>query len=297
LKKYTGFLQIIFMNMKLSISTKLYFNYTLEETIKRLAKLGYPGIEIWGGRPHAYYRDMGEAEISAVRRCIEKSGLEISGFIPAQFGYPTSLCSPVGSVRSDSVEYIRRSMEVAVSLGCRKVSLCPGRTLYGQGYSNGIEQLTASMDELVAEALKKDVLLLLEPAHMYESDLIMTVEEGIRFIRERNYPNMGIALDTGHCHVNRESLVDCLYLLQDNRVPYHIHLDDNNGMSDQHKIPGEGTLNFIPFFRNLLETGYDGFLTVELGFDYTISPDAAAWQSKKVVLSLLEEAKRNSATR
>lgn len=277
--------------MKLSISTKLYFNYTLEESIKRVAKLGYPGIEIWGGRPHAYYRDMGEDEISAVRKAIENSGLEISGFIPAQFGYPTSLCSPVGSIRSDSVEYIRRSMDVSVSLGCKKVSLCPGRTLYGQGYANGMKQLTASMDELVNDALKKDVLLLIEPAHMYESDLILTVEEGIRFIRERNYPNMGIALDTGHCHVNRESLVDSLDQLRKNQVPFHIHLDDNNGMSDQHKIPGEGNINFVPFLQALIETGYDGFLTVELGFDYTINPDAAAYQSKKNVLSLMGEVK------
>lgn len=276
--------------MRLSISTKLYFNYPLEETIKRVSGLGYSGIEIWGGRPHAYYRDMGGAEISAVRKALEGAGLEISGFIPAQFGYPTSLCSPIESVRSDSVEYIRRSMEVAVSLGCRKVSLCPGRSLYGQGYVNGMRQLTASMDELVNDALKKGVLLLLEPAHMYESDLIMTVEEGIRFIGDRKYPNMGIALDTGHCHVNRESLVDALDQLRNHQVPFHIHLDDNNGMSDQHKIPGDGTLNFIPFFRELSRLGYDGFLTVELGFDYTISPDAAAWQSRRNVLSLMAEA-------
>ncbi len=278
--------------MKLSISTKLYFNYPLEETIKRVAGLGYPGIEIWGGRPHAYYRDMGEAEISAVRKAIEDAGLEISGFIPAQFGYPTSLCSPVGTIRSDSVEYIRRSIDVSVSLGCNKVSLCPGRSLYGQGYANGMKQLTASMDELVNDALKKDVLLLLEPAHMYESDLILTVEEGVRFIRDRKYPNMGIALDTGHCHVNRESLVDALYQLRNNQVPFHIHLDDNNGLSDQHKIPGEGAINFIPFFRDLVSSGYDGFLTIELGFDYTISPDAAAWQSRTNVIKLLGEARK-----
>lgn len=278
--------------MKLSISTKLYFNYPLVETIKRIAGLGYPGIEIWGGRPHAYYRDMGEAEISAVRKAIDDSGLKISGFIPAQFGYPTSLCSPVESVRSDSVEYIKRSMEVSVALGCKKVSLCPGRSLYGQGYANGMKQLSISMDELVNDALRKDVLLLLEPAHMYESDLIMTVEEGIRFIRDRKYPNVGIALDTGHCHVNRESLVDALDQLRNSQVPFHIHLDDNNGMSDQHKIPGEGTISYIPFFRDLVRLGYDGFLTVELGFDYTISPDAAAWQSRRNVQSLLAEARK-----
>jgi len=276
--------------MKLSISTKLYFNYTLEETIKRVAGHGYPGIEIWGGRPHAYYRDMDSQSVKAIRRELENAGLKISGFIPAQFGYPTSLCSPLKSIREDSVEYLKRSIDTSLALGCKKVSLCPGRSLYGQGYAGGMEQLTKSLDELADYSLPKDVLLLLEPAHMYESDLVLTVAEGARLIEERGYSNMGIALDTGHCHVNRESLVDSLRLLSEKNIPVHIHLDDNNGQSDQHKIPGEGTINFIPFLKLLNETGYDGYLTVELGFDYTADPDSAAYKSRKMVLSMLREA-------
>lgn len=277
--------------MKFSISSKLYCNYTLEETIKRVAGLGYPAIEIWGGRPHAYYRDMGSQALISVREALKHTGLAVSGFIPAQFGYPTSLCSPSSSIRTDSVDYIKRSIETSVALGCRKVSLCPGRTLYGQGYEKGMLQLTASLDELVEYALKKDVLLLLEPAHMFESDLILTVKEGARLIEGRRYTNMGIVLDTGHCHVNKESLVDSVYLLHDKGIPMHIHLDDNNTLADQHKIPGEGTICFVPFLQALTETGYDGFLTVELGFDYTSNPDAAAYQSRKMLLSLTEEAK------
>jgi fructoselysine 3-epimerase len=277
--------------MKLSISSKLYANYMLDEAISRVAKLGYHGIEIWGGRPHAYYRDMDKDSVSSIMRALEKTGLEVSGFIPAQFGYPTSLCSPIPNIRKESVEYIKKSIDTSVALGCRKVSLCPGRTLYGQGYSNGMEQLLASLDELIGYAITKDVLLLLEPAHMYESDLIMTVEEGARLIESRKYSGMGIALDTGHCNVNKESLLDCLLILKQKEIPLHIHLDDNNGLSDQHKIPGEGNINFVPFLQTLLETGYDGFLTIELGFDYTADPDAAAYKSKKIVLSLLEEAK------
>jgi fructoselysine 3-epimerase len=276
--------------MQLSISTKLYLNYTLDETIKRVAKHGYQGIEIWGGRPHAYYRDMDKNSISLIRSSMEENRLVISGFIPAQFGYPTSLCSPVTSIRKDSVAYLKKSIDTSLALGCKKVSLCPGRTLYGQGYKRGMQQLTFSLDELVDYSIARDVLLLLEPAHMYESDLILTVEDGARLIEDHKYSNMGIALDTGHCHVNRESLVDSLLVLKNKDIPLHIHMDDNNGLFDQHKIPGEGSINFIPFLQMLDETGYDGFLTVELGFEYTASPDAAAYQSKKAVESLLKEA-------
>lgn len=279
--------------MRLSYSTKLYYNYRLEDTIRRAAKIGYPGVEIWGGRPHAYYKDMDKASISSVKKVIEETGVEISGFIPAQFGYPTNLCSPIKNLREDSVEYIKKSIDTSLALGCKKVSLCPGRTLYGQGYKQGMEDLNASLSDLVDYAIKKDVLLLLEPAHMLESDLILTIEDGVRIIEEQKYENMGIALDTGHCHVNKESLVDTVYLLNQKQIPMHIHLDDNNTMGDQHKIPGEGTIDFAPFLQALIVTGYDGYLTVELGFDYTANPDAAAYKSKKVVLLLIEEAKTN----
>lgn len=276
--------------MKLSISSKLYQNYSLEESVKRVAKLGYDGIEIWGGRPHAYYKDINEAAAASIKDLIDKAGIEISGFIPAQFGYPTSLCSPISSIRKDSVDYIKKSIDTSLLLGCRKVSLCPGRTLYGQGYSRGMAELTASLGELVDYAVAKDVLLLLEPAHMMESDLVLTVEDGVRLIDEQKYPNMGIAMDTGHCNVNKESLTDSLLLLKKKNIPLHIHLDDNNGLGDQHKIPGEGTICFVPFLQTLLETGHKGFLTVELGFDYTSSPDDAAYLSRRFILSALEEA-------
>lgn len=278
--------------MKLSYSTKQYYNYRLEDTIRRGAKFGYTGVEIWGGRPHAYYKDIDEKSAASILKVLDETGVEISGFIPAQFGYPTNLCSPIKGIRADSVEYIKRSIDTSLTLGCKKVSLCPGRTLYGQGYKQGMADLNASLSALVDYAVKKDVLLLLEPAHMLESDLILTVEEGARLIEEQKYENMGIALDTGHCHVNKEVLVDTVYLLNDKNIPMHIHIDDNNTTADQHKIPGEGTIDFVPFFKALMEVGYDGYLTVELGFDYTANPDAAAYKSRKRLLALIEEARK-----
>ena len=44
--------------MKLSLSTFVYFRYPLIEAIRRTAHFGYDGVELWGGRPHAYADDM-----------------------------------------------------------------------------------------------------------------------------------------------------------------------------------------------------------------------------------------------
>jgi len=273
--------------MKLSQSTFLYFNYPLEEAIKRLSIHGYEGVEIWGGRPHAYYKDISKTEAANIRGLIEKYEMQLSAFIPAQFRYPTCLCSPNLDIRKDSVQYIKDSIVTSLSLGCNKVSLCPGHTLYGQGRSNGMQQLTESLKELLDFAADKKVVLFMEPAHRFESDLIITVEDGVRLINDLGSENLGLVMDTGHCFVNKESLVDCVSLLQD--IPFHIHIDDNSGLSDDHMIPGEGKICFIPFLRSLKKLGYDGFLTAELGWNYTIEPDAAAYKCKMSLDSLLEK--------
>lgn len=271
--------------MRISISTFLYYNYTLDEAVKRISKCGYQGIEIWGGRPHAYRNDLTDEDIKNLRKVIESSGLEISAFIPAQFRYPTSICSPNNVIREDSVNYLKDSILTSIKLGCLKVSICPGHTLYGQGYENGMQQLSISIRDLYKYADKKGVTLLIEPAHRFESDLILTIKDGVDFINELGLENLGIAMDTGHCYVNGESLVESVSLLKG--YPYHIHIDDNHGTSDDHKVPGEGSIDFLPFFRELKNAAYQGFLTVELGWNYTLEPDNAAKNSRIAIESLL----------
>ena len=46
------------MPMKFSQSSFVYLNYPLQEAIRRLHQYGYQGVEIWGGRPHAYRHDL-----------------------------------------------------------------------------------------------------------------------------------------------------------------------------------------------------------------------------------------------
>lgn len=87
----------------LSLSSFVYLNYPLDEAVRRIARAGYAGIDIWGGRPHCYRRDLSEKELLSLKKLIQDEGLEVASFIPAQFRYPTCLCSPIQAVRTDSV--------------------------------------------------------------------------------------------------------------------------------------------------------------------------------------------------
>ena len=118
--------------MKLSLSSFVFLNYPLDQAISRIADAGYDGVDIWGGRPHAYRSDLTAGEIRELAGRIRDLGLSVPSFIPAQFRYPTCLCSPKEKVRKDSIGYIKESLETAAGLGAPVVSVCPGHSVYGQ---------------------------------------------------------------------------------------------------------------------------------------------------------------------
>ena len=268
--------------MKFSQSSFVYFNFPIQEAIRRLHGLGYQGIEIWGGRPHIYRHDLDD-ELDRINALLDELDMVIPNFIPAQFRYPSVLCSLNETVRQDSIRNIQDAIDNALRLKSPYVSLCPGMTLYGEDLAKGWTQLKNSFLELLDYTKDKDITLLIEPAHRAESTLILTVADGLRMIDEIGSPQLGILMDTGHCNVNGENLPQVIASLKD--VPCHIHIDDNHGDSDSHLIPGEGNIDFDALAGALKQINYQGFISAELGFQYCLDPDVAVKQT----LTLLSE--------
>jgi len=258
--------------MKFSQSSFVYFNYPLQEAIGRLHQYGYQGIEVWGGRPHLYRHDL-DGQLDEIVALLDRFEMVVPNFIPAQFRYPSILCSLNETIRRDSVQYIQDAVDNALRLRAPSVSLCPGMTLFGEDLGRGWGQLRQSIVELLDYTEGTDLVLLLEPAHKAESTLILTVADGLRMIEEVGSERLGILLDTGHANVNGENLAKVVASLRD--VPFHVHIDDNHGDSDAHLIPGDGKIDFAPFARALQRVNYQGFVSAELGFQYTLDPDRA----------------------
>jgi len=261
-------------------------NYPLEESLRRIAEAGYDGVDIWGGRPHAYRNDLTPQELRRLRNLLERLGLEVASFIPAQFRYPTCLCSRSDTIRRDSVEYIKDSLRSAAELGAPVVSVCPGHTTYGQTPEDGWYRLQESLDEICAAADTLRLKVALEPADRYETDLVNDCEQALTLLEDVRWDNIGVVLDNGHSHVVGESAQAMIAKLGDRL--FHVHIDDNLGQRDQHLIPGDGTFEFVPFLSALRQSGYRGFLTAELSWDYTLDPDRAAQEARTRIREYLQ---------
>ncbi len=168
---------------------------------------------------------------------LDRLEMSVPNFVPAQFRYPSILCSSNEVVRRDSVGYIQDAIDNALRLGAPYLSLCPGMTLFGQDLDDGWAQLRKSFAELLDYSEGTDLALLIEPAHEAESTLILTVADGLRMIDE----------------IGSER---------------------------------EGNIDFKPFVEALKEIDYQGFVSGELGFGYTLDPDTAVVETYDVLSDL-----------
>ena len=273
--------------MKISLSAFIYYNFPIEEAIQRTKAAGFDGIDIWGGRPHCYRRDLKEKELVVLQKRIEDEGLEAASYIPAQFRYPTSLCSPIEIIRQDSIRYIMDSIENAAVLKAGIVTVCPGHILHGQTREDGLQRLADSLEEIASFAARHKVRLAIEPADLYETDLLNSCSEALEWLSQVGLQSLGILLDNGHEFIVGKDAAQSV--LELGSKLYHVHIDDNNGKRDQHLVPGDGIFSFKPFLQALKTGGYDGYLCAELGWDYTLDPDAAAVSTAQRLRQFLSE--------
>ncbi len=64
--------------MKLAFSSNAYLRFTLEETVRRIAGLGYHGIELLADVPHAWPAGLLPERVEEIRKLIDGAGLTIS---------------------------------------------------------------------------------------------------------------------------------------------------------------------------------------------------------------------------
>jgi sugar phosphate isomerase/epimerase len=73
-------------------------------------------------------------------------------------------------------------------------------------------------------------------------------------------PSLGFCYDAGHRHC-KEPDIDLLSMFGAKLTALHLH--DNDGSGDQHRIPFEGSIDWPEQMRRIAATGYTGTTTLE----------------------------------
>ncbi len=264
--------------MKLGTATSVLYQYALSDAIPLIARAGYDGVDIWGGRPHVYRHDYSYHELEELRQQIADHGLAVSSFMPAFYRYPHSLSSPSQRIRQDSIDYMRVCIDNAAVLGSRIVLVVPDHSLYGQSRADLLQRLIESIAILAPHAGHHELNLGIEVLYDDETDLVNSSADALGIIQTIGGGHLGVVADTGTMNLSKESAGQMLGSL--GSLLLQIHVNDNHGeKKQQNLIPGEGTFDFAGMIQTLKEYGYAGFLSAELSKEYADHPETALKQT------------------
>jgi protein FrlC len=263
--------------MKLSTATSVFVNYPIEDAVNKIIQAGYDGIDLWCGRPHIYRKDHSPQVLDQLRHTLENNHIEVVSLMPAFFRYPYSLSSPNEIVRFDSIQYVKDCIDNALMLGAGMVLVVPTHSLHNQSLENARERFTSSLETICSYAEPAGIRLGMEVVYPRLSDYMGSVQDAIDLIKAVGSSCLGVVLDTGHLNISGEPVAEAIQSL--GSLLFQVHVNDNDGTQQQNAIPGEGTHPFSTTINLLRQSGYDGFLTLELGWNYSFDPSPAVKES------------------
>lgn len=221
------------------------------ENVRRIADLGYDGVELAVRDPDLLDRDALGAALTERKLAVPAIG---TGQAFGEDGLSFTDTRP--EVRRRAIERVRSHIRLARSLGALVIiGLVRGRRAPGLDESQAGQWLIDALRECASESA--DVRLAVEPINRYETDLVNTVASGLALIERVGQGNVGLLLDTFHMNIEEPSIPESVLLAGD-RV-FHVHIADSN-----RRHPGAGHLDFRPVIGALDRIGYGGFLSAEI---------------------------------
>ena len=276
--------------MQLAFSTNAYLNHSFPEACRRLAGIGYRGVEVMADVPHAWPAYLLPAQKQAIRDALAENNLavaNVNAFMmhavddPRQKYWHPSWIEPDPHYRRIRAEHTKRALTLAKEIGATCVTTEPGGPLDGRPWGECLDLFVEMLKPVVDHAEKEGVHLLIEP----EPDLLLeTADQYLEFAGRLTSPFLGLNFDIGHFFCVKDDPAATVHKLKAHIR--HVHLEDIAATRvHHHLIPGEGVIDFGGTLKALQEVGYDGWVTVEL---YTCheDPDGAATVARERVTKI-----------
>ena len=193
--------------MKLSFNTWVYSSfpvwvpaYTIEETIKRIARIGYDGIEIGAAAPHAYPSHLNKDRRKAIKKVLDDHGIAVSSMLPAPGGGPGfNVASPLPEERREAVDQYKQVIELCSDLGGPTVMYIAGWQIYGTPRIQAWDWSREALTEISKTAADFGVQLVVEPTPT-DSNLVESCDHAIEMMEQVGAKNVGLMFDTQHAY-------------------------------------------------------------------------------------------------
>src|SRR5947209_15186783 len=256
--------------MNLAFSTNAYLKFPFAEAARRLARLGYRGLEIMADVPHAWPAFLLEEQKQGIRDALQRHGLAISNINafmmhaindPRQRYWYPSWIEPDPHYRRIRVEHTRRALTLARELGAPCITTEPGGPVEGgMTWQAALRRFVEELKPVAEHAEKEGVLLLVEPE---PGLLIETADQFLELMQHVGSPAVGMNFDIGHAYCVKDDPATTIPRVA--KYVRHFHLEDIAATRvHQHLVPGDGAIDLAAALRAIKGIGYTGWVTVEL---------------------------------
>ena len=271
--------------MKFAICQELFENWDWIRQCRFIAETGYTGIELAPFTLASRISDVSAERRRELRKQAEEHGLTICGLhwlLAKTEGL--HLTTNDRSVRESTTKYLIELGNACGDFGGSVMvfgspaqrSLQPGVSRE-QAYDNAAEVFRAALPAFADRGVK----IVMEPLTPRETDFVNTCAEAVELIERVGHNNFVLHQDV-KAMLGEPTPIPELIAKYAN-VTGHFHVNDDNLLG-----PGMGRTDYHPIVKALLETGYSGWVSVEV-FDYKPGAEFIAHESIAYMRRILDE--------
>lgn len=218
----------------------------------RAAELGFDAVEIFAPSADAIralsLRDLMTSNNLQLAAVGTGAGMVIHGL---------HLCDADESRRSSAREFIRSIIDAGAEFNAPAIiGSMQGKWDQQTDKSTAIARLQDALNDLGEHAEKRGTVLIYEPLNRYETNLAVTMKEGVDLLKPLSTNNVKLLADLFHMNIEESCLADAIRITGAHLG--HVHFVDSN-----RQAAGRGHMNYEPIAAALAEINYDGYASAE----------------------------------
>ena len=271
--------------MKFAICQELFENWDWVRQCQFIAETGYTGIELAPFTLASRISGVSAQRRRELRSQAEDHGLTICGLhwlLAKTEGF--HLTTNDASVRRATTGYLIELGQACADLGGTVMvfgspaqrNLQPGVSR-AQAYENAAEVFRNALPVFADRGVK----IVMEPLTPRETDFVNTCAEAAELIQQVGHPNFVLHQDVKAMLSESTPIPELIARYAG--ITEHFHVNDDNLLG-----PGMGRTDYHPIVKALLETGYSGWVSVEV-FDYKPGAEYIAQTSIDYMRTILSD--------